>query len=295
MAGDFDSLMAGMGVKRMDDDKNQAKAVRKVKAKKGAVRRKASSSPALPPKATSDRIAELERAVEHLQAKRAEAEEKLAKSKKRNAKLKGALLEAEAQLQDVQQTVADVLSSWGFDTPQKRATLLSQSAVLEQVIGTPAIWSAEELRLEITRQTVAVCEGCKPPDERRVITVLPPDCIVCGGVDVLAAARHVVDAALINGRLRVLMVGRDTAHHRQIRAHLVDKRMVLTQLPGTVRRDRATARMDVENADAIIIWDPSSIDDALLQVYRGAERVGEVEAGPVGVFLEAAARIIGGD
>ena len=51
---------------------------------------------------------------------------------------------------------------------------------------------------------------CEPPDDRRVIPVEASECAVCGGVDVASAARHVVDAALINGRLRILMVGRDT-------------------------------------------------------------------------------------
>ena len=46
MAGDFDSLMADMGVKRMEDDKHQAKATRKVKAKATTVRRKANASAA---------------------------------------------------------------------------------------------------------------------------------------------------------------------------------------------------------------------------------------------------------
>ena len=53
--------------------------------------------------------------------------------------------------------------------------------------------------------------------------------------------------------------------------------------------------MDVEHSDAIVIWDPSSVDDALLEIYRSADRVGEVEAGPLGGFLEAAAGIIGDD
>ena len=53
MAGDFDSLMAGMGVKRMDDD-DQAKATRKVKAKATTVRRKANASAA--PQAASQSI-----------------------------------------------------------------------------------------------------------------------------------------------------------------------------------------------------------------------------------------------
>ena len=295
MAGDFDSLMAGMGVKRMEDDKHQAKATRKVKAKATTVRRKANASAAPQAPASVDRTPELERAIVHMKAKREEAEEKLAKSKRRNTKLKKALVEAEEKLQSAQQTVADVLGEWGFDTPAKRASVLSQPGILERVIGTPALWDAEELRVELTDRTIAVCAKCEPPDDRRVIPVEASECAVCGGVDVASAARHVVDAALINGRLRILMVGRDTSHHRQIRAQLTDKRMVLTQLPGTVRRDRASARMDVEHSDAIVIWDPSSVDDALLEIYRSADRVGEVEAGPLGVFLEAAAGIIGDD
>lgn len=295
MAGDFDSLMAGMGVKRMGDDKHQAKPSPKAKVRGATVRRKANASAAPAPQSAPDRAPELERAIAHLQEKRAEAEEKLAKSKKRNVKLKKALSEAEVELERSRKTVVDVLIEWGFETADQRAALLAQRGVLERIIGTPELWAAEELRVELTDRTVQICLDCDAPDDRRVIPAEPEDCVVCGGVDVGAAARHVVDAALINGRLRVLMVGRDTTHHRQIRAHLTDKRMVLTQIPGTVRRDRASARMDVEHSDAIIVWDPSSVDASLLEIYRGAERMGEVEAGPLGVFLEEAARVIGSD
>ena len=295
MAGDFDSLMAGMGVKRMGDDKRQAKPARKTKGKTATIRRQANASASPPPSVVSDRTPELERAIAHLQAKREEAEDKLSKSKRRNLKLKKALSETEAQLGQATQTVAEVLTSWGFDTPEKRSALLSQRGVLERIISAPALWADEELRAELTDRTVQVCSRCEPPDDRRVIPVEPHECAVCGGVDVVAAARHVVDAALINGRLRILMVGRETTHHRQIRSQLNDKRLVLTQLPGTVRRDRASARLDVENADAIVVWDPGSVDQALLEIYRSAERVGEVDAGPLGVFLEEAARIIGSD
>ncbi len=295
MSGDFDSLMAGMGVKRMKGDKGQAEPTQQPKPRVTSYRRRAKADPTAESVPSPERTPELERAVAHLQAKREEAESQLKKSKKRNTKLKRELAEVQAELAEAQQTVADVLADWGFDTPQKRAALLIQDGLLERIISTPALWTAEGLRAELTDRTIQACSGCEAPDDRRVLPVESDDCEICGGIDLATAARHVVDAALINGRLRILIVGRDTTHHRQVRAHLADKRLVLTQLPGTVRRDRASARTDVEHSDAIVIWDPGSVEAPLLEIYLGAGRVGEVEAGPLGVFFNEAARIIGSD
>ena len=63
-----------------------------------------------------------------MKAKREEAEEKLAKSKRRNTKLKKALVEAEEKLQSAQQTVADVLVS-GASTRRLNAHQCSVSPV----------------------------------------------------------------------------------------------------------------------------------------------------------------------
>ncbi len=306
MASDFDNLMAGMGVKRMADDKAQAKPKRGPQAPSTKTKRLRASQGATAPAQTapssSERIAELERASAHLLASRDEAEGRLTKSKKLVTKLKKELEETRAELDAVraelsqhQTTVSEVLTRWGFNTPAKRASLLHDADWLERIISEPALWAAAALQKELLERTVRVCAGCQSPDERRVVEVEPAACEVCGGFDTATEVRRFIDAALINGRRRLVIVGRDAAQHRQLRAVLMDKRLVLTQLPGAVRRDRASIRTDVEHADAVLVWDAPSVEDSALEIYRTAERMGEIPAGPVGAFLAAAATIIGRD
>jgi hypothetical protein len=71
--------------------------------------------------------------------------------------------------------------------------------------------------------------------------------------------------------------------------------MVLTQIPGDVRRELTSAQTDVDHADAVVIWDESSLPAELLAIYQGASRVGIVPAGSVGALLQAASEIIAGD
>ena len=84
--------------------------------------------------------------------------------------------------------------------------------------------------------------------------------------------------------------------HRAVRRQIGgDKRLVLTQLPGDIRRDIASAQTDVDHADAVVVWDEDSVSEDLLAVYRSSVRYGAVAAGPLGIFLEEAAKIISGD
>ena len=166
---------------------------------------------------------------------------------------------------------------------------------MDRILGEHVLAEAVSLRDELLASFVRVCERCSVPDGCNALVSQPDGCSQCGGFDTERESRRFLDAALINGRLRIVVVGRETTHHRMIRERVGDKRLVLTQIPGTTVREVSQAQIDVEHADAVIVWDPSSVAEELLDVYRKAPRTGEVPAGPIGAFLSAAAAIVSSD
>jgi len=304
MASEFDSLMAGMGIKPMKDDRGRS--VPKKAAPKKAPRKKVSSKAV--PKAQSgkaaaptapgleaEHISALERGLVLLKEERASAEAKVAQLKKKVARVQGALDESEERNQAPGPTVGSILSDWGFETADERAELLMMDGWLERIIGTPNLGEAEALRAEIAKKFVRVCGDCHAPAGRTSLTIDRERCELCGGFDLDREARRFLDAALINGRLRVIVVGREIKHHRMVRDRVGDPRVVLTLVPALAKRDSDQARTDVEHADAVVIWDPESIQAELIEIYRGAPRVGEVPPGSLGAFLSAASAIIASD
>jgi len=293
VANDFESLMSGMGVTRMDDTKGRKP---KASKRKVAVKSAAKGAPKKPAvKKDSERVAELERALLHIKEERSAAEAKVQTLKKRVKRLKGKLAEAELELAQPRSTVAQTLSEWGFETPDERAQLLADSDWLERVIGEIDLSNAEALKEELATTWVSVCSNCECPGGKRPLVVASDRCSICGGFDLQTEARKFVDAALINGRLRIIVVGRESSDHRQVRQWVSDKRLVLTQLPGSVRRARETVQTDTDHADVVVIWDPESVEAAHLEIYRKATRVGEISAGSLGSFLSEAAALIGAE
>lgn len=291
MAKDFDSLMAEMGVKPMNQSKEQV-------AKPRTTKRVPNKASRLPPagQGASERVVALERALAVAKEERAQAKTEITSLQKklRTAQKKLAALEAEAQIP--RPSVAETLHAWGFETPAERARLLRQNALLERIISNPCLEHDQALMMEIGHTVARVCTDCEPPAQMTAIHVPVQKCMVCGGRNMDTASRKFTDSALLNGRLRIVIVGRTTMHHRLLRRFIgTDKRMVVTQLPGDIRRDAASAQTDVDHADAVIIWDPDSIDPDLLNVYARAANGGVVPPGPVGELLEQAVGFIGGD
>ena len=294
MASDFESLMTGMGVKRMDDAKERKpKTTKRRPAKTKQTASKA--APASVAGVDSERTAELERVLGHIKDERAAAESKVATLQKRVKRLKKQIATAETELAKPRLTVSQILAEWGFETAAERAQVLGREDWLERIISEPDLAEATALKDEVMAGWVRVCEQCSAPRGKTALIVPAERCSSCGGFDLEREARRFVDAALINGRLRIVIVGRESADHRQVREWVADKRLILTQLPGSVKRDRASVRTDADHADAVVIWDADSLSDADLEIYRKASRVGEVTAASLGGFLSAAAEIIGGD
>jgi len=293
VAKDFDSLMAQMGVKPMDQDKlSPRKTNPSAPARTKTVTRKAGEAKAL---GIGPRYEALQRTLDVAKEERSAAEAKVTLLKKKVRRLKKENSALEERLETPRATVAQTLADWGFATADERGAFLRLDGWLERIIAHPSLSEDHGLKTEIEQTLVRVCSRCEAPPKRTILRVQPQGCIVCGGVDVSSAARRFTDAALVNGRLRVILVGRSASHHRMVRRYVGDKRMVLTHVPGDVRRDLAAAQTDVDHADAVVIWDDSSLPAELLAIYQGASRVGIVPAGPIGTLLQAASEIISKD
>ena len=294
MAQDFDSLMAKMGVKPMNQDNKQ---VSKPKPKPKAIRRARKTDPkAFAEPGMGERLVALEQALVVAKEERTQAEAQVTSLKKKLRAARKRVTVLEAEVQDPRPSVSETLQDWGFETAPERATLLRQGVFLERIISNPFLEKDHALMVEIGQAFSRVCTVCEPPKQTAAVHVPPEKCIVCGGRNMDVASRRFADAALLNGRLRIVIVGRSTMHHRVLRRFIgTDKRMVVTQLPGDVRRDVASAQTDVDHADAVILWDPDSVEPELLDCYSRAQNCRLVSAGPVGALLEEAAQFIGGD
>ena len=149
VASDFESLMAGMGVKRMDDSKGQKpKTVKRRPSAKSKPSAKPSSADVV--REATDRSAELERALAHIKDERAAAEAKVATLQKRVKRLKKQVSAAEAELAKPRPTVAQVLTDWGFETAAERAQVFERQDWLERIISEPDLLVATELREAVT-------------------------------------------------------------------------------------------------------------------------------------------------
>lgn len=302
MPNEFDALMSGMGVKRLDK-KEPAKPARK------AVRKTAKQSPSKPiPKnkptgaraepaavSTADRIVALERGLELVKSEREKAEARVSSQRKKIKRLNAEVSELKAAAAVPPVSISTTLTEWGYETEEDRQIVLYSDGWLERVIGEPRLSEAHELRDELARAFVQVCDRCEASSGQIPLPCKPDSCSTCGGFDVAGEARRFLDAVLINGRLRVVIVGRDADHQRLIRSAISDTRLVLTQIPGTTKRETSQAQIDVDHADAVVVWDPDSVSPDLLEVYRRASRMGEVPPGPVGALLSAAAAIVAQD
>ena len=138
-----------------------------------------------------------------MKAKREEAEEKLAK-RSVATQLKKALVEAEEKLQSAGRR--SPMSSVSGASTRRPTRISAQSARYPRAGHRDAGAVGCRGTPSRTDRPYHRCVPSEPPDDRRVIPLKRQSAQSVVG-DVASAARHVVDAALINGRLRILMVG----------------------------------------------------------------------------------------
>ena len=131
---------------------------------------------------------------------------------------------------------------------------------------------------------------CPAPPGRAVVTVPPERCDVCGGSDIRRAVRRFIDACLITGLLRVVIVGGSPRYHRQLSELVTDQRVRLRLIPGDRRRSAKQAKADQEGADVVIVWGGTMLDHSVSELYgTGPARVVRVPHRGIARMLEQAA------
>ena len=291
MPDDFDKLMSGMGVKRLDKKAGSPPPKRRTAAAAKRPKR-TPPKPAKPSRAATRRSAS--RRWSGLSSPTA-SDAALKKVKTLRLKVKRAVAggRLQAALDEPTPSVADRLA-WGYTTREDRRIIALTDGWLERVLTETNGPDEPALQRAMAEQFVRVCSRCITPDGLTSLPTDPAGCSCCGGYDLNAETRRFLDAVLINGRLRVLVIGRDAEHQRLIRDQVVDSRLVLTQIREQVEESRSRRSwmfsMQMRSSFGIGF----GIDE-LLAVYRAGPRTSEVPPGPLGAFLAAAAAIVGRD
>jgi hypothetical protein len=249
---EFGSAMRNMGVKQMGE---------------------ASAEPS-PERRTIRRAAGEDKAPKPAAAQPAARDPKL---ERRIAELEGALTE-ERDSRAAEQTAWDgERAAWDAE----RADHLSEVEALQAQY---ADVQSQSNAAQVQHQVVRLCDQCPRVSGVLMGKVDSPACDACGGGDIDTAVRRFLDACLVNGRLRVLVVGRDEAFHALLRTLVQHSRVKLTQFPVADTGPAARVAVDVAGQDAVVLWGP-----AAKKVIRGdPERVTEVGLVAVGAMLDAA-------
>lgn len=137
------------------------------------------------------------------------------------------------------------------------------------------------------------CDAC-PTDSGRVVLRVPhARCQACRGGDLRASQRRFLDACLVNGLTRVVLVGGRAKDHRLLRGLVEDRRLVLTLVPGQQGRAAERVAEDLAAARAVALWQGPALDPAVAEPYRAYPGpLVTVEADGPGPLLDALARAL---
>jgi len=287
---DFDAVMQGLGVRPLDKAKAPAK--RPVKT---VIRRRARvdapaevAAPTEAPQAPKQASAAEEAEIARLQGANQGLEDQAAGMKAEIDALRDQVRELDVHRRSLQRRMAelddtakvpppvalsDVLSGCGIKGPteaRKVLTALMDARQLEGLLGGLVAADAPSTARFLEDRVAVVCGGeyCPVPSGQVAHIVKPERCEVCGGSDVQRAVRRFVDACLMNGWTRVVIVGGSPRYHRQLR-HLVQHRsLTLDLIPGDIRRTKAQAQADLRRAGLVVIWGGSILDHATSQLYK---------------------------
>jgi hypothetical protein len=196
---------------------------------------------------------------------------------------------ANPELEALQEQVASLEAALA----KAEAVHLEAAGILNAQIATlTAAQQNVQSDLEAARlqqQVLRLCDDCPRVSGVMMIKVEARDCDACGGADLYKAVRQFLDACLVNGRLRVLVVGRDNSAHALLRSVVHDSRVKLTQFPvsGGAKKG-ARVSVDATGQDVVVMWGPSAQGVVRGEILRQAS-LGPV---PVALMLNAAAKEI---
>jgi hypothetical protein len=139
------------------------------------------------------------------------------------------------------------------------------------------------------------CDACPSAGGRAVVSVPKERCEVCAGSDIQRAARTFLDACLVNGATRVVIVGGSPKYHRQLRELVQHHRIKLTLVSGVGRRTAKQAKADQEHNDLVLLWGGTLLDHSVSELYgAGPARVLTVPHRGISLMLLRAAEMLSG-
>jgi hypothetical protein len=139
------------------------------------------------------------------------------------------------------------------------------------------------------------CDDCPSTGGRAVVRVPRERCEVCGGSDIQRGVRSFVDACLVNGLTRVVVVGGSPKYHRQLRELVQHHRLKLTLVSGKARRTARQAKSDQEHNDLVLLWGGTLLDHSVSALYGdGPARVLTVPHRGISLMLQRAAELLTG-
>ncbi|NOY28081.1 MAG: hypothetical protein GXP62_19625 [Oligoflexia bacterium] len=137
------------------------------------------------------------------------------------------------------------------------------------------------------------CEHCPVVPGRVSLTVPPSRCEVCRGQDLSTSIRRFVDACLVNGLTRLILVGGRPLDHILLRILIVDRRLALTLVPGGLGRGSEQIAADIGQVQAVICWMDRLADPSLADAYGVFDvPLVRVRADAVGPLLDAVSRVL---
>lgn len=171
-------------------------------------------------------------------------------------------------------------------------------ALLAQVVASDPVALARALDDAL----VLVCDNCAAGASTRVAAVGVPAarCEVCDGSDAGRAARRFLDACLMLGITRVLLVGGSPKSHAHLRSFFARESRVAVRLqPGDTKIAAADARALLRSHGLVVIWGSTILDHAVSGQFDDAETHGcrrvAVAVRGAGRMLDEAAAALGRD
>ena len=155
--------------------------------------------------------------------------------------------------------LVDVLSADGFDAPARQlaeaVTALSLAGLVGKCMATLATTKPDGLLRLLQDKVAWVCDRCAADAPYPAIVRVPaPECDICGGSSVRAAALRLAEACRARGFIRVLIVGGSPRAHVVVREAVEGLGLELRCLDGTARQGLARAGQQTVWCDVGFVW-----------------------------------------
>jgi len=173
-----------------------------------------------------------------------------------------------------------LLRDAGLSNPRKRRIRADKADDVEALLGSRFFRACR--RGDCRREADRRAGG------REVVPVTEKEaCEVCGGSVNARAVDEMIAACRAAGWTRLCVVGGSPGTHTELTS-LVDGRLGLRIVDGTVARNRTAAQADIQWADRVVIWGGTMLGHRVSQLYDGPKVIALARRG-IAALAEAVA------